>query len=68
MREMSEAFLPCWKAAGIHLSKQVDGGISSVYREVQGVADGDGQAGRKKELMAEIFKANLALQRGKQGA
>ena len=43
--------------------KQVDGGISSIYREVQGVADGDGQAGRKKELMAEIFKANLKLQK-----
>ena len=25
--EMSKAFSPCWKAAGIHLSKQVDGGI-----------------------------------------
>mgnify|MGYP001373253204 CR=1 FL=1 len=29
MQEMSEAFFPCWKAAGIHLSKQVDGGIQS---------------------------------------
>ena len=32
MQEMSEAFLPCWKAAGIHLSKQVDGGIQSWLR------------------------------------
>lgn len=32
MHEMSEAFFPCWKAAGIHLSKQVDGGIQSWLR------------------------------------
>jgi prefoldin subunit 5 len=43
--------------------KSVDGGISSVYREVQGVDLGDQQAGKKKELMAEIFKANLKLQK-----
>jgi hypothetical protein len=29
---MTEAFFPCWKAAGIHLSKQVDGGIQSWLR------------------------------------
>ena len=43
--------------------KIVDGGISSIYREVQGVAVGDVQAGKKKELMAEIFQANLKLQK-----
>lgn len=32
MHEMSEAFLSCWKAAGIHLSRQVDGGIQSWLR------------------------------------
>ena len=32
MQEMTEAFFPCWKAAGIHLSKQVDGGIQSWLR------------------------------------
>ncbi|MCA0198314.1 MAG: hypothetical protein LCH59_09385 [Proteobacteria bacterium] len=32
MDEMSEAFFPCWKAAGIHLGKQVDGGIQSWLR------------------------------------
>ncbi len=32
MHEMSEAFFPCWKAAGIHLSNQVDGGIQSWLR------------------------------------
>lgn len=48
--------------------KAVDGGISSVYREVQGVDLGDQQAGKKKELMAEIFKANLKLQKKPGGA
>lgn len=32
MHEMTEAFFPCWTAAGIHLSKQVDGGIQSWLR------------------------------------
>lgn len=32
MQEVSEGFLPCWKAAGIHLSQQVDGGIQSWLR------------------------------------
>jgi len=32
MHEMTEAFFPCWKAAGIHLSEQVDGGIQSWLR------------------------------------
>jgi hypothetical protein len=32
MQEMSEAFFLCWKTAGIHLSKQVDGGIPSWLR------------------------------------
>jgi HPt (histidine-containing phosphotransfer) domain-containing protein len=43
-------------------TRQVDQGISSVYREVQGVGAEDQYQERKKELMAEIFKANLALQ------
>lgn len=30
--EMSDAFLPIWRAAGIHLNKQVDGGIQSWLR------------------------------------
>lgn len=32
MHEISDAFFPCWKAAGIHLSNQVDGGIQSWLR------------------------------------
>ena len=43
-------------------TRQVEQGISSVYREVQGVGAEDQHQERKKELMAEIFKANLALQ------
>jgi hypothetical protein len=43
--------------------KNIDDGVSSVYREVQGLADGDDQRSRKKELMAEIFAANLRLQK-----
>jgi len=47
--------------------KSVDGGISSVYRDVQGLDLGDQHAAKKKELMAEIFKANLQLQKGRTG-
>lgn len=43
--------------------KTVDGGISSMYREVQGIGVDDAHAGRKKDLMGAIFKANLDLQR-----
>ena len=43
--------------------KNLDGGISSIYREVQGLHGEDVHAGKKKELMAEIFKANLELQK-----
>jgi hypothetical protein len=43
--------------------KNIDSGISSIYREVQGLSLADAQAGKKKELMAEIFKANLKLQK-----
>lgn len=41
----------------------VDPGISSIYRTVQGIDPGDAQVGRKKELMTEIFRANLQLQK-----
>jgi hypothetical protein len=47
--------------------KAVDGGISSLYREVQGLDMNEQHAARKKELMAEIFKANLQLQKGGAG-
>jgi hypothetical protein len=33
MHEMSDDFLPCWQAAGIHLNKQVDGGLQTWLRD-----------------------------------
>lgn len=41
--------------------KNIDDGISSVYREAQGLSADAAQAGKKRELMAEIFQANLKL-------
>lgn len=43
--------------------KNIDDGISSIYREVQGLDTGDGSFGKKKELMAAIFQANMRLQK-----
>jgi len=48
--------------------KQLDKGISSIYRKVQGLQESDVQAGKKKELMADLFKANLQLQKRGKGA
>ena len=42
--------------------KNVDDGVESLYREVQGLSDGDARSEVKKELMGEIFKANMHLQ------
>ncbi|MEM9380499.1 MAG: diguanylate cyclase [Planctomycetota bacterium] len=42
--------------------KTVDDGVASVYREVQGLEDTDARSEIKKELMGEIFRANLDLQ------
>lgn len=43
--------------------KDVTDGISSIYKEVQGLDESDSHAGKKKELMADIFSANLKLQK-----
>lgn len=43
--------------------KTVDEGVSSIYREVQGLGDGGETVERKKALMADIFQANVALQK-----
>jgi hypothetical protein len=43
--------------------KNIDDGISSIYREVQGIRSADRQVARKRELMAEIFEANRRLQK-----
>ncbi|HEB52217.1 MAG TPA: hypothetical protein ENI87_03065 [bacterium] len=52
----------------VSAQKDVDTGISSIYREVQGLDESDAQAGKKKELMATIFQANLKLQKRSRGA
>ncbi len=44
-----------------------DPGLPSVFKQVQGLSADDVQAAKKKELMAVIFKANLALQKGSMG-
>lgn len=41
--------------------KNVDLGIASIYRQVQGLSDDDANAEVKRELMKSIFEANLAL-------
>lgn len=43
--------------------KNIDDGISSIYREVQGLDDGAADVGKKKELMSAIFAANMRLQK-----
>lgn len=43
--------------------KNIDPGISSIYRDVQGLDASDALYERKSALMADIFKANLALQK-----
>lgn len=42
--------------------KNVDDGVESIYRDVQGLDSGDARAEIKKELMGAIFQANLDLQ------
>lgn len=56
------------RLAAATASKVVQPGISSIYREVQGLDESDTQAGRKKELIADIFRANLKLQKRSRGA
>jgi hypothetical protein len=38
-------------------------GIASIYRTVQGLSDAEPEFERKKTLMADIFEANLSLQK-----
>lgn len=42
--------------------QNLDPGLASVYRDVQGLSMDDARAELKKELMASIFEANLDLQ------
>ena len=50
------------------IEPNVETGISSIYREVQGLDVSDQHAGKKRELMADIFRANLAMQKRSKGA
>lgn len=43
--------------------KNIDDGISSIYREVQGLDEAAQDSGKKKELMSAIFAANMRLQK-----
>ena len=55
--ETTEAEVARLRSAGVE-----DTGVASVYREVQGLDSGENRADLKRELMGEIFKANLDLQ------
>ena len=56
------------KLTKITAIKSVETGISSIYREVQGVDKCEDHSDKKKELMANLFQANLALQKRGKGA
>lgn len=47
--------------ARIAKMKNVDLGVASIYRTVQGLSGTENNAEQKKEMMKEIFAANLAL-------
>lgn len=42
-------------------SQQLDTGVASIYRTVQGLADVEDDLELKKEMMAKIFEANIEL-------
>jgi hypothetical protein len=41
--------------------KNIDLGISSIYRNVQGLSGGEAGAEQKKEMLKNVFEANVAL-------
>jgi GGDEF domain-containing protein len=43
--------------------KNIDAGVASIFRTVQGLSAEDAQAETKKALMSEIFKQNVAFQK-----
>jgi len=43
--------------------KNIDLGVASIYRDVQGIADDTTQKEKKREMMREIFEANFALKK-----
>ena len=49
----------------IAAAKNIDLGVQSIYRTVQGLSSGDDDYETKKELMSSIFQANLDLQKNR---
>jgi len=47
----------------IAAAKNIDIGVGSIYRTVQGLSNADADFETKKELMTSIFQANLELQK-----
>jgi hypothetical protein len=43
--------------------KNIDAGVASIFRTVQGLSAEDAQAETKKALMSEIFKQNISFQK-----
>ena len=43
--------------------KNIDPGVASIYRTIQGLNAEDGNSEAKKEMLSGIFQANLALQK-----
>lgn len=56
--EMTEAELRATMAR-----KNIDPGVASIYRTVQGLSAAEEDAELKKEMMSKIFEANLELQK-----
>lgn len=54
--------------ARVAASKDLEQGIGSIYRSVQGLDSSEGAAGQKQELLARIFEANVALQQARSSA
>ncbi len=49
-------------------SKGIEHGVSSIYREVQGLSEEDAAFETKKELMSSIFQSNIQLRESMAGA
>lgn len=51
------------KLQQVSAQRSIEPGISSIYREVQGIAHGDERAEQKKGMMAALLAENLRLQK-----
>ena len=54
--------------ARVAAAKAIDPGVGSIYDSVQGLSSVDAAAAQKKELLLNIFEANLALRRARDSA